>query len=306
MIGDDWSDGKTTRTLQLFSNLDDADRTLQVHDKGYRHGEWTALDQYRFEIPRTRIITCDHLYSGRSEEPARQEVQHIFTLTGRITDENRPMTYAEFTLKWDGEPSFACSEDYRLTIDGDDSWKAAPWEEVIDQVAAWHWRAEAVDPTPPLAPRPYLPRQSGAVVGNDWEEATEDTRKLKLYGNLDDADRTLQLHDYGFREGVWTDLDQSALIITTDAHIRGACDHMFSGAESEDAAGRATYTFTLSGDITNRNEPEYYVELTLTYGGFTPRCPAGYRDLYAKEVAPWSDVMDEMKKWYWRAKAVDR
>ena len=144
MIGDDWSKGETTRTLQLFSNLDDADRTLQVHDKGYRHGEWTALDQYRFEIPRTRIVTCHHLYSGRSEEPARQEVQHIFTLTGRITNEDRPMTYAELTLKWDGEPSFSCQKDYAPTMDGDDSWKAAPWEEVTDQVATWH-RTGAAD-----------------------------------------------------------------------------------------------------------------------------------------------------------------
>lgn len=184
-IGDDWSDGKTTRTLQLFSNLDDADRTLQVHDKGYRHGKWTALDRYRFEIPRTRIVTCHHLYSGRSEEPARQEVQHIFTLTGRITNEDRPMTYAEFTLKWDGEPSFSCSEDYLVTTDDDDSWKSAPWEEVTDQVATWHWRAEAVDPTPSPAPRPYLPRQSGAEIGGDWGE-DDKTRTLQLFGNLDD------------------------------------------------------------------------------------------------------------------------
>lgn len=305
-IGDDWSMGETARTLVLLSgNLDDAERTLQVHDKGYRHGEWTALDQYRFEIPMTSIVTCHHLYSGRSEEPARQDVRHIFTLTGRITNEDRPMTYAELTLKWDGEPSFSCPEDYAPTTDGDDSWKVAPWEEVTDQVATWHWRAKAVNPTPSPAPRLYLPRQSGATVDGSWNEEGMKTRKLKLDGNLDDADRTLQVHDNGYRVGEWIDLGQATVDFVSYARTTNACSHVYS-AKSEEAVTHVTHLFMLSGHITNRSQPEDYAEFTLTYSGVNPpRCEDDYNYTGIDE-APWDDAIAEVKKWHWRAKAVDR
>lgn len=291
-IGDDWSSGETTRTLVLSGNLDDADRTLQVHDRGHRDGAWADFRSYTFEFT---VGTCLH-----KQRVETYEATDTFTLAAEFkADNRRAVRYAEFTLTYSGNDS-RCRDNYWLTNARD-----APWSNVTNQVKEWHWRAEAANPTPAPAPRPYLPRQSGAAVGNDWEQAGENTRSLKLYGNLDDADRTLQLYDNGYRNGVWSDFDQSALIVTTDARIAGACDDMFS-AKSEAAAGPATYAFTLSGEITNRNEPEHYVELTLTYGGFTRRCPDGYRDLYAKDVAPWSDLTDEIEKWFWRAEAVDR
>ncbi len=293
-IGDDWSKGEETYTLQV-GRLDEAARTLQVHDLGHRDGQWKDFDPYVFEVSAGR---CYH-----TQKPLEEIATDRFTLTAKFTDDNRrSVRHAEFTLTYSGKDS-RCPEGY--VMGSSTEARDAPWLNVTNQVKEWHWRAEAANPTPAPAPRPYLPRQSGAAVGNDWEQAGENTRSLKLYGNLDDADRTLQLYDNGYRNGVWSDFDQSALIVTTDARITGACDDMFS-AKSEAAAGPATYTFTLSGEITNRNEPEHYVELTLTYGGFTRRCPDGYRDQYAKDVAPWSDLTDEMKKWYWRTKAVDR